>query len=131
MIAKCKATQMGLTVTTLADELVEVDDFNELFDLLSDLSDAAVKEDMETDEHDPSTPDGQNKWKDTTAKGNVEINMSNEVLLQLLVDKGLLQEKPSDLLKQLHQNSSEKPTTATGANATTTSTFSIEAEVHT
>ena len=76
LISKCKATPMGLTVTTLENNLVEVDNLDELFDLLSDLSEAAAVE--EEQEMETSTAKGAGAG----VSGNVpEINMPNEVLL--------------------------------------------------
>ena len=123
LISKCKATPMGLTVTTLENELVEVDDLDELFDLLTDLSEAANTE--EEKDMDVNSPIPETDGKQPMPGNEPAINMTNEVLLQVLLDKGLLdtEGKPSNILKTL-QNSIGKSTTP----ATTATT--VEAEVH-
>ncbi len=127
LITKCKATPMGLTVTTLEDELVEVDDLDELFDLLSDLSEAGTADDPKDMDITQESNAGDNGNRPQTGKG-VEMNMSNEILLQVLLDKGLLdvEGKPTDVLKKLQASTGKAAT----VHPPPPTTQAVVAEVH-
>ena len=123
LISKCKASPMGLTVTTLEDELVEIDDIDELYDVLSDLAEEKAgqgDEEMDTEEKpNQSAAPGQ---KAKTPVRDHEIDMANEALLTMLRDKGILDPDTdtkgllSDLRKSQHKVPTPPSTITTTAD---------------
>ena len=114
LIKSTRANHLGVTLTTLDEEIIEIDHMDELFEVLASLSDV-----VPTVARNPNEKGGKKTktqaGKKTTSKKNKKdaknLEMSNEVMLQALRDKGLLKEGTNvqDLLKDLKAGQAQTP----------------------
>ncbi len=106
LIKSTRANHLGVTLTTLDEEVIEIDHIDELFEVLASLSDVIPTVARNPAEKGGKKPKNQSSKKAAPKKGKKESKqqeMSNEVMLQALRDKGLLKDGTNvqDLLKDL------------------------------
>ena len=106
LIKETRANHLGVTLTTLDEEIIEVDQLDELFEILSNLSDVIPTVERKPRDAESNSSKGvtkRSKQKPKKNKKGAAQGISNEIMIQALKDKGLLKEgtNTDELLKDL------------------------------